>query len=82
MKLRLHILQALRSMGEHLCPEPTLRVQIQVTASPTPTTVEITEALVALRDADLAIDIRDELTGDVKWAITDKGRLKLSERRM
>lgn len=76
------ILLLLRAGGEHLTPEEQIRTDLRLSVQPVPGSVEVSEALAQLEARGLAVSLRDELTGQVKWQITDEGRAQLASRRL
>ena len=80
MNLVLHTLRVLREAGENLTPEDTLRVDLRSMISPPPLGAEVSAALHQIETRRLGVAVRDELTGAVRWKITDSGRAALAER--
>jgi hypothetical protein len=80
MKLQLTALKYLRVGGDLLTPETQLRDDLRLAVSPAPTGVEISEALNHIESSGWAVSVRDELTGAVRWQITDLGRVQLAKR--
>lgn len=82
MSITLTILKFLRAGGDLLTPETQLRDDLRVSVSPPPTSVEISEALDLIEERGLAVSLRDDLTKEVKWQITDNGRAQLAKRNL
>lgn len=82
MKHLWHLLRLLRANGDLLIPEDQLRFDLRLEFKPAPTTAEINDVLNAAESRGLAISIRDSITGEVKWRITELGRVALSERNL
>jgi hypothetical protein len=80
VNLDLALLRILRAAGELLTPEPQLRCDLRLTYSPPPTGLEISDALNRAEDAGWAVSVRDPVTGQVRWQVTDLGRVQLSKR--
>lgn len=80
MTLPLTILQMLRQVGDLLVPERQIRTELRLSVSPAPTGSEMSTALHQVEASQLAVSVRDSLTGDVRWKITDAGRAALAER--
>lgn len=78
--LSIAILQILRAGGDHLTPEDQIRTDIRLSRQPIPGSIEVSEAFAALEERQLAVSLRDTLTGQVKWQITDEGRAALASR--
>lgn len=82
MKLQLTLLQFLRAAGDLLTAETQLRNDARLAVTPVPTGTEISEAINDLERRDLAVSVRDELEGTVRWQITDLGRAALAKRNL
>lgn len=82
MPLTLHILKWLRAAGDNSTPEEQLRMDLRLSVVPTPTGVQINDALNQLLDKGWAIDARDEVTTTVRWMITQPGLDQLSKRKL
>lgn len=80
MTLPLTILQMLRQVGDLLVPERQIRTDLRLSVSPAPTGTEMSTAFHQLEWHQLAVSVRDTITGEVKWKITDAGRAALAER--
>jgi len=80
MTLTLDILRMLRDVNGLLMPERQIRAELRIAVTPPPTGLEVGEALQTLEARQLAISIRDPLTKEVRWKITDQGRAELTER--
>lgn len=82
MNLTLTILKFLRAGGDLLTPETQLRDDVRMAMAPPPTGTEISEALNLIEQRGLAVSLRDDLTKEVKWQITDNGRAQLAKRNL
>lgn len=82
MTLELTILKFLRAAGDMLTPETQLRDDVRLSVSPPPTGAEINEALERIESTGWGISFRDQLTKQVKWVITDDGRVQLAQRKL
>lgn len=84
MPLLLRILILLRSAGDLLTPESTLRMDIRFGggSGPRDTVAEVNAAFNELEQRHLAVAIRDDLTNSIRWKITDAGRAALAERNL
>lgn len=80
MNITPQLLTQLKAAGGLLVPEPALRIQLRLSISPAPTGAEISDALNQCESKQWILSVRDEVTGDVKWKITDAGRGVLAER--
>ena len=80
--LPISILVILRAGGDHLTPAEQIRMDLRLSVQPVPGSVEVSEALDQLADKGLAVSLRDSITGQVKWQITDDGRAQLASRRL
>lgn len=80
MTLIPQLLLLLRQAGTLLTPEPTLRVDLRLAVSPAPSGTEISEAIDTCERNGWVIGVRDAMTGQLKWRITDSGRVSLAER--
>lgn len=80
MNITPQLLVQLKSAGGLLVPEPALRVQLRIALSPAPTGTEISDALNQSEANGWVLCVRDEMTREVKWKITDAGRGVLAER--
>lgn len=74
------LLLILRRAGTLMTPEPTLRVDLRLVVSPAPSGTEISEAIDKCERNGWVISVRDDMTGELKWRITDAGRALLAER--
>lgn len=82
MTLTLHILEFLRAAGDMLTPESQLRTDVRLSVAPPPTGSEISESLNMLEKEGWAVSMRDKLTGQIRWTITDEGRAQLAKRHL
>lgn len=82
MNLTLTILKFLRAGGDLLTPETQLRDDVRMAVVPPPTGAEISEALNLIEQRGLGVSLRDDLTKEVKWQITDNGRAQLAKRNL
>lgn len=82
MNLQLALLQFLRAAGDLLTTETQLRNDARLAVTPVPTGTEISEALNDLERRGYAVAVRDDLTGAVRWQITDLGRAQLAKRNL
>lgn len=83
MNLEIFILKFLRAAGaDLLTSEDQLRTDLRMFRTPPPTGSEISEALNSLETRQQAVAVRDRLTGQIKWRITDEGRAELAARRI
>lgn len=80
MTLIPQLLLLLRRAGNLLTPEPTLRVDLRLAVSPAPSGTEISEAIDKCERQGWIISVRDDMTDELKWRITDAGRASLAER--
>ena len=80
MNTELHILRLLRAAGDLLTPEAKIRSDLRLGVTPPPRHSEVSEAFDRLETAGLAISVRDQLTGAVRWQATDGGRAALAAR--
>lgn len=80
MTINPQLLVLLRRAGQFLTPEPTLRVDLKLAVSPTPSGTDISEAIDQCERKGWIISVRDDMTGELKWRITDAGRASLAER--
>lgn len=80
MTLIPQLLQLLRQAGTLFTPEPTLRMDLRLAVSPAPSGNDISEAIDTCKRNGWVIGLRDEMTSQLKWRITDTGRAVLDER--
>lgn len=80
MNLTLQTLQYLRDLDGNLIREDQLRTDLRATVTPAPIGAEISTALNTLEKHQWAVSVRDEITRDIRWRITDAGRAELSAR--
>ena len=76
----LHVLVYLRDMKGLLVREEQIRLYLRATVSPAPTGTEVSQALNTIERAQWAVSIRDEITGDIKWRITEAGKAEAAAR--
>lgn len=82
MNLEIYILKFLRAGGDLLTTEDQLRTDLRMFRTPPPTGSEVSEALSSLETRGYAISLRDQITHEVRWRITDQGRAELAARRI
>jgi hypothetical protein len=80
MNITPQLLVQLKAAGGLLVPEPALRVQLRIALSPAPTGTEISDALNQCESKGWILSMRDEMSTELKWRITDSGRAVLAER--
>lgn len=77
--IKLAILRCLKRTPEGYCqPDDSLIAEVSLAVQPRPTLLEIEEALSALEISSDIVGIRNDLTGERKWRITDTGKLALA----
>lgn len=78
-KIQICVLKDLRDLPEdYLQPDTALNSNIRLSIVPTPTLVEIENALTALEQRSYILGVRDELTGIRRWQITPVGKAWMS----
>lgn len=80
--LSIQLLTLLRESRGLLVPETTLRLDLRVRVSPSPTTTELASAFTQVEQHGWALCLRDELTQEIKWRITEVGLAVLAERNL
>lgn len=80
MRVTLPILKFLRAGEGVLTPETQLRTDLFQVVAPPPTKSEVDAALNRMEDRGWAVSVRDEITGVVRWRITDAGKAELAAR--
>lgn len=80
MRIELTILKFLRAAGDLLTPETQIRDDVRLVVAPAPTGLEVSESLNRIESDGWAVSIRDQVTGIVRWQITDLGRVQLTKR--
>lgn len=82
MNLTLQTLSVLRDIDGNLIREDQLRTDLRATVTPAPTGSEISTALNTIEKHQWAVSVRDGITGDIRWRITDAGRAELAARNL
>ncbi len=82
MNLTLQTLAVLRDLDGNLIREDQLRTDLRATVTPAPTGSEISTALNTIEKHQWAVSVRDAITGDIRWRITDAGRAELAARNL
>lgn len=82
MNLTLQTLTYLRDLGGNLIREDQLRTDLRATVAPAPTGTEISDAINALEKRKWAVSVRDDVTQEIRWRITDAGRAELAARNL
>lgn len=80
MNTTLHALKYLGELKGALVRETQLRTDLRATVSPAPTGTEISDALNVLSRSQWAVEVRDTVTGEIRWRITEAGRGELAAR--
>lgn len=80
MNTTLHALKYLGELNGALVRETQLRTDLRATVSPAPTGTEISDALNVLSRSQWAVEVRDTVTGEIRWRITEAGRGELAAR--
>lgn len=78
VKIKIAILRDLDHVPDQLLqPDDAVIANARLSVVPSPTRVEIEDALTDLEQSSYIIGVRNELSGKRKWRITDAGRLAL-----
>ena len=80
MNLVFPILSQLKQARGLLVPESALRMQLRLEVTPAPTGLEISDALNTIERNKWGVAVRDGISGDVRWKITDTALAELYER--
>lgn len=79
-KIKIAILRDLAHVpGGYLHPDDVLVANARLSVAPSPTRLEIEDAITELEHSGYIIGIRNDLTGERKWKITDAGKLALAD---
>lgn len=73
-----HLLKLIAAGAPYATPEETLRIDIRRVV-PGTSGGQISSAFTQLENQKLAISTKDELSGDMKWSVTEVGKTKLVE---